>query len=851
MIYKKCFRSVFAFIVVIVMAACGGGGGGNSTVETTPATVPRTTKILDSPTLTNIAAISFDQSQITFNSATPQTDALDVGDVIATGVSAAAPSGLLRKVTSIDRSGSEVVVNTTGATIEESIQDGSWTLAADLDSNQPVAALRVASGVRMSKGNQLGKFELAIDNVVLFDEDGSSATTSDQIVANGSIAIEPSYVFSGSVEDYKLKKLTFQNTTKETCSINIASSTNILDAGQSVEIARYVMPTQTIMVGSFPIVMTPILTVEVGLKGNVSAGVSTGIVQEATFTSGLSYEINTGWSVIKEQSKDFTFSPPVVSAAATAKCYAGPKLQLMLYGCAGPYARASGYLKLHADPLSTPWWQLYGGIEAHAGVELKLLSRTVASYSADIFDEQILIAQADGGFTSPGDTTGTVSGRVSMNGNGLSEVAVHLSGPASALATTDASGNYSFSNVANGVYTVTPVKAGYRFYPETRTVTVNGSETTGQDFSATVTETYYALFGTIHYGSNSGPVLSGATVSIAGKTTTTNSSGNFILTGIPSGTYSFVVSKENYQTYTNPAYFVGGDQTGLHFYLSTLNTDPLNSWHVRNQGNGTVLRSVTYGNNRFVTVGMGAVGTSVDGVAWTGEDVEANLYAVAYGGDRFLTAGYAGVVATSADGSSWIPRTTPSVLSTGYLGIAYGNGLFVLGGYGAVSRNLVITADGVSGTGVDSGTFAALNGVTFGNGTFVVVGSTGTILTSQNGTVWTSRYSGISSALSGVAYGNGTFVAVGSTPARILTSSDGVSWMARFPATSNSLYGVTYGNGMFVAVGSGGTIVTSTDGITWRARNSGTTATLNGVTYGSRTFVAVGANGTILQSDPK
>jgi len=41
------------------------------------------------------------------------------------------------------------------------------------------------------------------------------------------------------------------------------------------------------------------------------------------------------------------------------------------------------------------------------------------------------------------------------------------------------------------------------------------------------------------------------------------------------------------------------------------------------------------------------------------------------------------------------------------------------------------------------------------------VGEDGTILTSPDGVTWTPRTSGTSNDLNGVAYGNGTFVAVG------------------------------------------------------------------------------------------
>ena len=63
---------------------------------------------------------------------------------------------------------------------------------------------------------------------------------------------------------------------------------------------------------------------------------------------------------------------------------------------------------------------------------------------------------------------------------------------------------------------------------------------------------------------------------------------------------------------------------------------------------------------------------------------------------------------------------------------------------------------------------------TTSSGLFVVVGDNGTILTSSDGTTWTSRTSGTSNGLYNIFYGNSTFVAVGHS-GTILTSSDGTT----------------------------------------------------------------------------
>ncbi len=77
-----------------------------------------------------------------------------------------------------------------------------------------------------------------------------------------------------------------------------------------------------------------------------------------------------------------------------------------------------------------------------------------------------------------------------------------------------------------------------------------------------------------------------------------------------------------------------------------------------------------------------------------------------------------------------------------------------------------------------------------------------------DGVTWTSRNSGSTANLNGVTYGNDTFVAVGNG-GTMLTSPDGVTWTSRNSGSTANLNETTYGNDTFVAVGNGGTIIQS------------------------------------------
>ena len=91
-------------------------------------------------------------------------------------------------------------------------------------------------------------------------------------------------------------------------------------------------------------------------------------------------------------------------------------------------------------------------------------------------------------------TTYTVSGTIT--GAGGATVTLSANGNTVATIGAGASGTtYTFSSVANGTYTVTPSLAGYAFTPQNTSVTVNGANVTGINFTA-ATATTESLFTT-------------------------------------------------------------------------------------------------------------------------------------------------------------------------------------------------------------------------------------------------------------------------------------------------------------------------------------------------------------------
>lgn len=163
---------------------------------------------------------------------------------------------------------------------------------------------------------------------------------------------------------------------------------------------------------------------------------------------------------------------------------------------------------------------------------------------------------------APPPPTFSISGAVS--GAVAAGVTVSLTGASTATATTDSSGNYTFSGLSNGSYTVTPSKSGFSFSPSSQSVTVNGANMAGQNFTSTAIPTFSVS------GSVSGSVVSGVTMSLSGTataTTTTDGSGNFSFSGLSNGPYTATPAASGF-TFTPSSQGVtvsGSNITGVTF----------------------------------------------------------------------------------------------------------------------------------------------------------------------------------------------------------------------------------------------------------------------------------------------
>jgi len=157
---------------------------------------------------------------------------------------------------------------------------------------------------------------------------------------------------------------------------------------------------------------------------------------------------------------------------------------------------------------------------AKAGYGFTPLTRNVTVNTANVANQN---------FTG---TNATINGRVAFTiGTGIANVQVRLNSGRTTL--TNGAGYFTFTAMANGAYTVTPVLAGYSFDPTFKSVTIANNNAANVNFIGG-----YAINGRI--ANSSGIGVAGLRVYRTGSTVAaiTNGAGYYSFYGVTNGAYT-------------------------------------------------------------------------------------------------------------------------------------------------------------------------------------------------------------------------------------------------------------------------------------------------------------------------
>lgn len=203
-------------------------------------------------------------------------------------------------------------------------------------------------------------------------------------------------------------------------------------------------------------------------------------------------------------------------------------------------------------------------------------------------------------------------------------------------------------------------------------------------------------------------------------------------------------------------------------------------------------------------------------------------------------------ISTSSDEisniSQFVSKTTNSTVRM--RGCAYGNGIYVIvGTSGAIQYS---TNNGETWNIITPFTANVIVSVAYGGGYFICVDSAGGIFKTTNCVEWVQLESPITDIINAIVYVNGKFAFVGAN-GLIAFSNDATNFNLVNSGTTNELTSITRGLDKYVAVSTAGDILVSINGIDWENKSVDTTH-YRTATFGKNLFVIGGASGKIKYS---
>jgi len=329
--------------------------------------------------------------------------------VILTGISPVTPHGLLRVVLAVEESEDDgLLLRTAAAPLQLAFRKLHAQVADQTAPFQRQNAYQSTDRTPLSAPARQPQFSVGGDlgdhedyRVVVFDGDGNTDTTSDQVVIDaklggglrfmlgidvdwGAVDRVPEAVTKCVTDPANLVKgptaclvenlmpeliLSFQVDPYLQTALDVSGSASVGFA-KSFDIGAITLPPITLG----PLVFEPAVDIVATVAGKASARFSANAHANIEATTKVKLSSKSGNSEFLPfalKSVDADAETPEVDLYAEASAKAGVRFSLTLYGVVGPYAQLQAAATLLANPVQDPCWDFHVGLEALFGVLIK------------------------------------------------------------------------------------------------------------------------------------------------------------------------------------------------------------------------------------------------------------------------------------------------------------------------------------------------------------------------------------------------------------------------------------------------------------------------------------------------
>ena len=361
---------------------------------TTPVQIASNTSVMNTEDIEkSVSTVEDNGAVIKFSD--PRYATLKKGDFLVAPITNKTPNGLLRKVESVTKEGSQIIVTSTPVPLTDVVKNGNAEFSATMtvEGVKAVQSVMKAESVKVMGKNV--NFSIPI-----YDKDGDLSTQGDEIRIKGNVGLSYHSKIELDISWGKIKNFELLSTFKFTNGLSIVAGNNGLGLGYgmvsingvSMSIATVRFSPITFFIGPIPVVIFPVIDVSVGVEaGDAPLNINTGYDYTLTVKAGAKYTDDDGWSSVKSLNSDFEpyFNQNNgLPINVDLDAYLEPTLYMYIYGLVGPYVGIKPSFEYSQSTGRPDWLDLYANLDVETGIDINTLSDYIGDISYDLYNKQ-------------------------------------------------------------------------------------------------------------------------------------------------------------------------------------------------------------------------------------------------------------------------------------------------------------------------------------------------------------------------------------------------------------------------------------------------------------------------------
>jgi hypothetical protein len=299
---------------------------------------------------------------IVFSDKTGEIENITEKSIMVMGISEKTPYGLLRKANSLRANGTELVITTTDAQLNDAIKEGTIKFKEKLLEKDFKLKSKVEGTIVKGPDKSFDGLAVTLDNLEVFKDGTNTARL------NGAIGISPEMDISIDIQFNKIKGINIVTTLNKIDEVTVSSNAGF-SGEKEIVAAEFIH--SPINIDS--LVFVPEVNIICGFKGTVSSEVSSGVRQDRVITSKMDY-VNSRWfGDPLTHTESFDFIKPQVTDNSDLQIFSGPEIIIRLFGIPVQTVKATGFYSLEANKTASPFWKLFIGNDGQNSVKRDIL----------------------------------------------------------------------------------------------------------------------------------------------------------------------------------------------------------------------------------------------------------------------------------------------------------------------------------------------------------------------------------------------------------------------------------------------------------------------------------------------